>query len=435
MNNKTNYKFNKIVLVGDTIGVPRLLNHIDKSLVIAIVAASVRPQYHTSLEKIADNLNIPYIVQPKFNSTEYKQFVMSLSELRPDMLICYSYSMLIQQDVLKIFDYNCINIHGAFLPKNRGPNSTQWSILHNEDKVGITIHYMGFGFDNGDIIDQEYRWINYSEDREVINKDLNGLGEYLLKNNIYHILMGNNKRYKQSENEATFTKRLTKESAKLDLKNMSSLEIYNWIRTQVKPYDGAFIEKKDGSKVFFDEMISLVDIFKLKNIIYKGVKVYLSSIEKENLPKLFEWIDDSTLLHFNSRYKPISKIHYQQWFKNIQSIDNAVIVGIKKSLNDNFIGSIQLHSIDFISKKAELQITMSTDIEQSIENTKESIELLLEYAKKDLNLKKIYLYVFSDNKRAKKLYISSGFNEVGILKEHSYINNEWKDEIIMERFL
>lgn len=440
MNNQKNYKFKKIILFGDIIGIPRLLKHLDNNLVVAIVGASVRPQYHNELKKLANQLNVPYIIQPKFKSSEYRNFVNNISKLTPNLLLCFSYSMLIRKDVLEIFNYNCINIHGSLLPKNRGPNSTQWAILHNENKVGITIHYMGLGFDDGDIIDQEYRLISFCEDRETINNDLNELGELLLKNNIFKILKGKNKRYKQNEEKATFTKRLTKDSAKIDLFQMSSIEIYNWIRTQVKPYLGAFILKDNGIKTYFNEMLSLVDIFKLKfdtigSDLYKSKELHLAPLEMNDLQRLFNLLDDKELIHFNLKYKPINNNNHK-WFNNIISIDNAVILGIKKNKNGQLTGCIQLHSLDPISQRAELNITINNKETGQIKvNLRESINLLLKYAKKDLNLKKVYLYVFNDDKIKINILKKLKFKEVGILKKHTLIDNKWKNEIIMERFL
>ena len=57
--------------------------------------------------------------------------------------------------MLKLFNYNCINVHWALLPKNRGANPTQWAIIKGEDRTGVTIHYMDESLDSGDIISQK----------------------------------------------------------------------------------------------------------------------------------------------------------------------------------------------------------------------------------------------------------------------------------------
>ena len=86
----------RILLVGDDYGVDQLLDYF---LIIGLIGASVRPQYSEFLSQKAFELGVPFYCQPKFSdSGAYKDFFNSVRALKPDGLICNSYSMLLQED-------------------------------------------------------------------------------------------------------------------------------------------------------------------------------------------------------------------------------------------------------------------------------------------------------------------------------------------------
>ena len=114
------------------------------------------------------------------------------------MLICNSYSLIIRKNILEIFKFNCINIHWSLLPKNRGPNPTQWAIIKGEDKTGLTIHYMNQNLDSGDIIYQEEVKIGIKDTWVIVNENLKKVSLKLLKAKLPNILKGKNPRLKQN---------------------------------------------------------------------------------------------------------------------------------------------------------------------------------------------------------------------------------------------
>ncbi len=66
-----------------------------------------------------------------------------------DCVICFGYGRLLREDVLR--STLCLNIHGGYLPYNRGPNPNLWAWLDDTPK-GVSIHYIDGGVDTGDLI-------------------------------------------------------------------------------------------------------------------------------------------------------------------------------------------------------------------------------------------------------------------------------------------
>ncbi|NHC33590.1 formyltransferase family protein [Scytonema millei] len=75
-----------------------------------------------------------------------------IQKYKIDYIICFGYGRILSQDIIKIVP--CINIHGGYLPQNRGPNPNLWSWI-NGTKKGVSIHYIDKGIDTGDIIVQK----------------------------------------------------------------------------------------------------------------------------------------------------------------------------------------------------------------------------------------------------------------------------------------
>lgn len=120
-----------------------------------------------------------------------------------DFIISFGYRHIIKEDIINNFVNKIINLHISLLPYNRGADPNLWSYLENTPK-GVTIHYIDKGLDTGDIIVQkevddniETDTLKTSYDRlidEIVN---------LFNNNIYDILNGNIKSYKQQGEGST----------------------------------------------------------------------------------------------------------------------------------------------------------------------------------------------------------------------------------------
>lgn len=167
---------------------------------------------------------------------------------------------------------------------------------------------------------------------------------------------------------------------------------------------------------------------------YKTDRISLSPIRMADSGILYKWINDKDLVHFNNMYLPIIKESHDQWFNNILQKNDLYIFGIRTILDDTLIGTCQLHSIDNLNQHAELQIRIGKIEQQSKGFGTEAVNLLIQFGWRELNLRKIYLYVFGDNQKAIKTYEKIGFIEEGILKEHFFIDGKFKDIKIMSIF-
>ena len=71
-----------------------------------------------------------------------------------DFIISYGYRHILKKDILDKFLNKAINFHISLLPWNRGADPNLWSFLEDTPK-GVTIHYLDYGIDTGDILAQQ----------------------------------------------------------------------------------------------------------------------------------------------------------------------------------------------------------------------------------------------------------------------------------------
>lgn len=253
--------FGKIALVGDGIGLPRLLKYIPAEDVGCLIAASIRPQYLQELDAIARARDKPLLIQPKSsNLLQIEEFLEDFRRLGCNSLISHSYSLKLPTPMLDVVRNNAVNIHAAFLPKNRGPNPIQWTIIRGENSTGVTAHQMTDRIDAGPILDQIPVAIDPRDTWVSLRDKINEATEVLLQGIIPKVIEGSAICTPQEEDDATTNSRLTPESPKIDFRTMSDKQIYDLIRAQVNPLSGAFLEDENARRFHFKEFVPLKQV-------------------------------------------------------------------------------------------------------------------------------------------------------------------------------
>ena len=163
----------------------------------------------------------------------------------------------------------------------------------------------------------------------------------------------------------------------------------------------------------------------------KSKRINLRPIENRDLKVLNKWKNDYEIFKYlGGGFQPQSINEQEKYISNL--INNSVTS--KRFIIDNgeAIGMVGLYDINFINRNCDLGIYIGEKSEQGKGYAKETMDLILDFAFNNLNLKKIKLNVVNANNKAINLYNSLGFKEVGILKEERFINGKFEDVKIME---
>jgi RimJ/RimL family protein N-acetyltransferase len=159
----------------------------------------------------------------------------------------------------------------------------------------------------------------------------------------------------------------------------------------------------------------------------RGEQVELTPLTAGDLPVMFRWINDRSEVLWNAPYRPVTEAQHAEWFDAIQRRKDTVIFGIRRLDSEKLIGSCQLHGIKDIHRSAELQIRLGESEGRGQGYGTEAVQLLLNVAFKDLNLRRVYVHVLGTNERALRLYEKVGFLREGTLREAAHIDGQYVD--------
>ncbi len=158
-----------------------------------------------------------------------KEGVEDLKALNPDLMVTCAFGQILSQEILDIPKHGVFNIHASILPKYRGPAPVQYAVLNGDEKTGVTIMKTDIGVDTGDMILTETTDIKKEETAGELLERLSLVGAVAIEKAIRSLINGTIKYIPQNHDNATHTKMLNKENAKLSLLNTSE-EVVNKIR-------------------------------------------------------------------------------------------------------------------------------------------------------------------------------------------------------------
>jgi methionyl-tRNA formyltransferase len=174
--------------------------------------------WRKSLKSLSKKYHIPYYYMNKGSDDLLRQWVQTLN---PDVIVVYSMSQLLKENIFALPKYGTINLHPSYLPKYRGPNPDFWMYYNMDLNPGVTVHYIDKGEDTGDIIYQETYAIPLGiSSPAMLDIGINKIGVNLLFKALDNIALGTAPRIKQPQDSPTPRAR--------NLKPEEHKKIINW---------------------------------------------------------------------------------------------------------------------------------------------------------------------------------------------------------------
>lgn len=160
----------------------------------------------------------------------------------------------------------------------------------------------------------------------------------------------------------------------------------------------------------------------------KGNKVYLTTIEEEDLEQLRYWRNLPEYRKYFREYREISKTMQKDWFGHIVNGDiTTVMFAIRMLADDMLVGCCGLCYINWVHRHSDLSLYIGKD-DMYIDNediAKESCELLLNYGFNELGLNKIWTEIYEFDEKKYNLYKMLGFKEDGFLRKQYFYEGKW----------
>ncbi|MEA2089520.1 MAG: GNAT family protein [Thermoproteota archaeon] len=180
----------------------------------------------------------------------------------------------------------------------------------------------------------------------------------------------------------------------------------------------------------------LVYIFLVSKMI-EGKRVRLRSFELSDLEEIMKHWNKMELRNFvgSADRGPVARNDEEEWIRSTwkqRQERKAFHFAIETIADNKLIGGTGLFSIDWTSRSAMVGISIYNPEYWGKGYGQESMNLILGFAFRNLNLNRVELDTFGFNKRAQKCYLKVGFKEVGRRRKARFIDGRYHDDIIMD---
>lgn len=170
-------------------------------------------------------------------------------------------------------------------------------------------------------------------------------------------------------------------------------------------------------------------------ITLKGTNIHLRALEPEDLEFVYNLENDESIWHVSNTQTPYSKFLIRQYLENAhQDIFEAkqLRLAICKNDTSEAIGLIDLFDFDPVNSRAGIGILIQNETNRGNGIGKEALGLLINYSFTQLQLHQLYANIGVDNEASLNLFVTFGFQKIGIKKDWIFHNNSYQDEAIYQ---
>ena len=166
----------------------------------------------------------------------------------------------------------------------------------------------------------------------------------------------------------------------------------------------------------------------------KGSQVYLCALERDDLPYLMKWRNQTGFRKYFREYRELNSDMQNNWYeKKVLGDLGTLMFAVRDIQNDELLGCCGLCYINWVHRNSDLSLYIGKD-NVYIDNlgfAEESCRLLFDYGFLELGLEKIWseLYEFDDKKIA--LDQKLGMQIDGTLRNQYFYNGKWWNSKIL----
>jgi len=166
-----------------------------------------------------------------------------------------------------------------------------------------------------------------------------------------------------------------------------------------------------------------------------GEHIFLRALEPEDLEFVYAVENDEAIWEVSNTQTPYSRFLIRDYLKNAQQdIYEAKQLRLAICKKGVFlpVGLIDLFDFDPRNNRAGIGILIKDPENRSSGIGTESLDLLIQYSFKNLNLHQLYANIDAENEASLKLFTNFGFRQIGHKKDWNFVNGKYKDEILLQ---
>lgn len=155
---------------------------------------------------------------------------------KADLFILAGYGIILSQKCISIPKLFCINLHGGRLPQYRGSSPLNWSLINEEEFLGISIIKVDSGIDTGEVLEQAQKETSIDTTIKDAHDWANKEFPRMLISVLSKIEGGRLVPRKQKDEDASYYPRRFPDDGLILWDQLNAREIHARIRALSKPY-------------------------------------------------------------------------------------------------------------------------------------------------------------------------------------------------------
>ena len=166
-----------------------------------------------AIRRVAEENGIPIFDPENVNDAEAVAFLKTLDA---EMIFICDYGKILSPEVIGLYPYGGVNLHGSVLPKFRGAAPINRAILAGETRLGVSLIHITPKVDAGPVIAVESYEPDEKETAPAVEAYLADLGGNLLVATMETIRRREDRAVPQNGEEATPAPKIRKEEGRID---------------------------------------------------------------------------------------------------------------------------------------------------------------------------------------------------------------------------
>ncbi|MBE7641227.1 GNAT family N-acetyltransferase [Salegentibacter sp. BLCTC] len=166
----------------------------------------------------------------------------------------------------------------------------------------------------------------------------------------------------------------------------------------------------------------------------KGNKVYLRALEPEDLDFVHRIENTEEFWEVSATQTPYSRYMIKQYLENAHRdiYDVKQLRLVICDLQKKEVGLIDIFDFEPKDRRAAIGILIADAADREKGYGAETLKLICSYCFKHLALHQVYANITQGNETSIKLFEKQGFQKVGVKKDWTYSQGQFKDEILYQ---